>query len=44
MACENGCFIMINTNGEVLDRIKITNNEKSPRITFNKIKQAIEKG
>ena len=43
MACENCCFIMMNANGEVLDRIKITNFEKSPRFMFDKIKQNIEK-
>lgn len=42
IAILDGCFTIMNDNGDILDKISISNFAKGPRAGFNKIKKMIE--
>ena len=38
----DGCFTIANNNGEILDEISVSSFARSPRASFNRIKQLVE--
>ena len=43
IAQENGYFVVMTMDGEIVEKISVSDFEKHPRNIFNKIKRVIEK-